>query len=142
MKKISFLVLILFNLNISMYGQINDFSQIPREILSHFDRMGVDNSTTLNEYEGIYFNNLFKEKKGSYNFIGKKVAFIVANSGKKSKKDFFYKEKKRFSEGETPTSTFLIILNEEEKKISKGYDAIICCWYKRIPKTKKILNML
>ena len=25
---------------------------------------------------------------------------------------------------------------------SKGYDAIICCWYKRIPKTKKILNML
>lgn len=40
--------------------QVHDFSEIPKDLLENLDKMGIDSSLILNEYEGRYFNFIFK----------------------------------------------------------------------------------
>jgi hypothetical protein len=53
------------SMNENIFGQrhelyVRDFSAIPIDLLENIDKMGVDNSLVINEYEGKYFNFIFK----------------------------------------------------------------------------------
>lgn len=41
--------------------QVRDFAEIPTELLTHIDKMGIDSFLILNEYEGRYLNYVSKQ---------------------------------------------------------------------------------
>ncbi len=47
--------------NINIFGQVQDFNDIPKEILGQLNKMGIDDSSLLNCYEGAYLNVIFKD---------------------------------------------------------------------------------
>jgi len=55
--------------------QVHNFSEIPKDLLENIDKMGVDNSSILNEYEGRYLNFIFNIDPQDFNLVGKKVGF-------------------------------------------------------------------
>lgn len=55
--------------------QVRNLSEIPKDLLENMDKMGVDNSSILNEYEGRYLNFIFNIDPQDFNLVGKKVGF-------------------------------------------------------------------
>lgn len=55
--------------------QVHNLQEIPEDILDNIDKMGVDESAILNEYEGKYLNFIFKINPEEFDLVGKKVAF-------------------------------------------------------------------
>ena len=51
-------------------------------VIDHFNEMGKDDSSILNNVEGEYFNILFFDQKGQCDFRGKRVVFFYGSSGK------------------------------------------------------------
>ena len=127
--------------NMSLFGQIQDFSDIPNDILEQLDKMGVDNSPLLNCYESAYFNVIFKNSLNDFNFTGKKVGFIKAG-GKRDKADYFKGEKDRFNRNYTTNGGTLYIFDAEQKEQSGGYDAAIVYWSKILIPIKDVINKL
>ena len=117
--------------NMSEFGQIYElqihtFGEIPTDLLSHIEEMGVDCSSILNEYEGRYFNFIFKIDTQDFNLIGKKVGFL------RSKTDYFRDTRERFYRNdETVGGSGLYIFDATQKEES-GYDAAIVYWSKRL----------
>lgn len=56
--------------------QVRDFAEIPIELLTHIDKMGIDSFLILNEYEGRYLNYVFKTDNLNLNLVGKTVGFL------------------------------------------------------------------
>ncbi|MBR5373115.1 MAG: hypothetical protein IK131_00405 [Paludibacteraceae bacterium] len=135
MRNFIFVVMVLLSAN--LYAQILNFSDIPNENISQLDKMGVDDSPFLNEYESAYLGIIYKDstkivRKGSlngFNFSGKKIGFIYGGA-RSNKKEYFDMEKGRFKHGETPNSGTLYIFDEAQKEESGGYDAVIVYWSK------------
>lgn len=48
-------------LNMNLFCQINNYSDIPDEVLEHLDKIGVDGLPLLNCYESTYFNVIYKD---------------------------------------------------------------------------------
>jgi hypothetical protein len=96
--------------------------------------LGLDNNDALSNYESDFFNGEFLQKRKEFNFTNKKVGFFVGNSGGNlwSKQEYFESYKERVSKGMSGSMDFLLILTEEQKKESNGYDAIIVSWSKII----------
>ena len=98
------------------------------------DSCGLDSSTTLNKYESQYFNQSLEKQRNrsNFDFQNKKVGFAYGNFGKGviSKKEYFDKWGKDYFENESHVVNQLIILTEEEKQQSGGFDAIIISWSK------------
>lgn len=55
--------------------QVHNLSEIPKYLLENMNKMGLDSSSILNEYEGKYLNYIFKIDQKDFNLVGKKLAF-------------------------------------------------------------------
>jgi hypothetical protein len=119
--------------------QVHNFEEIPTDLLSNIEKMGVDSSSILNEYEGRYLNFIFKIDNQDFNLIGKKVGF------NRSKIDFFKDERERFyrdfSAGGVGGAA-LYIFDATQKEESGGYDAVIVYWSKRLIPTNDLIKRL
>lgn len=119
--------------------QVRDFAEIPIELLSHIEEMGVDSSLILNEYEGKYLNFIFKTDNQDFNLVGKKVGF------NRSKIDFFKDERERFYRDfstEGVGCAALYIFNAVQKAESGGYDAAIVYWSKFAAPVEQVVKRL
>lgn len=90
-------IIVLFLIKIDAFAQqIRDFDDIPQEILLNLDKMGRDKEIALNNYEAEFLNKIFENSREHFDFTNKKVVFIYAHIGVKSKKHFFSEQRKRF----------------------------------------------
>jgi hypothetical protein len=131
MKHLS-LILIIFSLNIYLFGQVKNFKEIPKEILEQLDKMGRDDYLSLNHFEGAYFNIIFEKSRKDFDFVEKKIGFITGSSGKiiSDKRKYFDLERYRFNHNYSPNGGILYIFNANQKGRSSGYDAVIIYWCK------------
>ena len=129
MKILISLIIILFQANM-LFRQI-----------SELEKCGLDNNAMLNSYEAAYFNDVFKERKEDFNFSGKVIAFYTGSSGTTmSTKSRYFNSVKNSNQKDVHAwqagGTQLLILDNEEKNLSGGYDAILVLWSK-LPKRGK-----
>lgn len=134
------IIMMLFS-GINLLGQVQNFTDIPKDILEQLDKMGIDDSPMLSSHESAYFNEVFKENLNGFDFTGKKVGFIE-RGGIRNKKKYFDLEKDRFSRKETPNGGTLYIFDETQKKESGGYDAAIVYWSKILIPIQDVVNRL
>jgi hypothetical protein len=118
--------------------QVYNFAEIPTELLSHIDKMGIDSSSILNEYEGRYLNFIFKINPQDFNLVGKKISF------KGSKVDFFKDEREWFYRGEKSGvgGAVLYIFTAAQKAETGGDDAAIVYWSKFVVPIEEIVTKL
>ncbi len=103
--------------------QVRNFSEIPQDLLDNLDKMGIDSSLVLNEYEGRYFNCIFNIDPQDFSFVGKTVGFTT------DKIDYFKDTHERFCCNSTPVGgSGVYIFNATQKVESGGYDAFITMW--------------
>lgn len=121
----------------TIFRQVNNFTDIPTELLSQMEKTGVDSSLLLNEYEGKYLNFIFKTNSNDFNLVGKNVSFS------RSKIDFFKDERERYYRNSTPVGgATLYIFNDEQKAESGGYDAAIIYWSKFYIRKEKLIEKI
>ena len=100
--------------------KVQNFSVIPIALLENLNKMGTDNSSILNEWEGKYLNCIFNIDPESFNLVGKKVGFTT------SKTEYFKEVQERFRLNSTAVwDIHLYICDTIRKEQSGGYDAII-----------------
>ena len=122
--------------------KVNRFTEIPAELLDQIQKMGIDSSLVLNEYEGRYLNYIFETNSLDFDMIGKQVAFMHPVPGK-LKIDFFKDERERFYHDETPVAgVSLYIFDAIQKEESGGYDAAIEYWSKFIRPIERVVKRL
>jgi len=140
------IILMLFSC-MSLFGQVHPFHKryfrdIPTEILIELEKMGSDVSIEIDSLEGAYLNVSYKDSLNGFDFVGKKVGFILAGSVS-DKADFFNSEKTRYKHNcETASLGNLYILTESQKIESGGYDAIIEYWSKRYVPLDELIKRL
>ena len=119
MTTMKFYITILFSiLMIGLFGQTAD-------------SLGLDDNPRLTKYEAEYFNNEFNGQRNSFDFADKKIAFITGSSAGKhlTKTEYFKEVKARLKDNHGMTHT-PVVLTEEEKLKSGGYDAVVTSWVK------------
>jgi hypothetical protein len=84
------------------------------------DSLGLDDYPFLTRYESDYLNNVLKDKKDTFDFTGKKVAYVTGKECQHiiSKSTYF----KAIKAG---VRTWPDILTPEEKVLSGGYDVLL-----------------
>jgi len=94
------------------------------------DSLGIDKNDLLNKDEAIYLNDTFFKRKGDFNF-----GFFVGISNYRlwNKQDYF-EDVKGTLKNKSTMQHQLLILNEDEKIKSGGYDAIVIAWSKMLLK--------
>lgn len=124
--------------------QVSDFKRFPAKLLNDLDKMGVDSSSMLNDYEAKYLNFIFGVTPDDFDFAGKKIGFITGSSGKKksNKADYFKLEKDRFCHKYSPNGGDLYVFDKRQKEESGGYDAAIVYWSKFILPVEKVIEGL
>ena len=137
----NFVFIIMVSLSANLFAHVFNFNEIPNEYISQLDKMGVDDSPLLNEYESDYFNLVYKESLNGFNFSGKKIGFIYSGA-KSDKKEYFDLEKKRLKNGDSPNSGTLYIFDEAQKEESGGYDAVIVYWCKFYYSKEQVIKKL
>jgi hypothetical protein len=116
--------------------QVHNFSEIPNDLLDNLDKMGIDTSSILNEYEGKYFNFIFKIDPQDFNLVGKKVGFLG------SKIDYFNSTRSPDRNSTAVGGSSLYIFNATQKAESGGYDGAIVYWSKFVIPIEKIVKRL
>ena len=116
--------------------QVRNFSEIPNDLLDNLDKMGIDTSSILNEYEGKYFNFIFKIDPQEFNLVGKKVGFLG------SKIDYFNSTRSPDRNSTTVGGSSLYIFNATQKAESGGYDAAITYWNKFVIPQEEVVKRL
>jgi len=105
-----------------------------------------NDSSGLTKSETILLDSLFRNKRNTFEFKGKNIAFVTGSSADKviSKTEFFETINNNvLHKVEIPLN--ILILSPEEKKESNGYDVIIICWSKVVisdKQKKKLLEQL
>ena len=91
MKKILFILTMQILTNASTVGQEKKSGNVKEELVQCIEEMGKDTFSLLNDCESKYMNYNFQEKKGLFDFKGKKIAFFKGSSGtvKWTKKEYF-----------------------------------------------------
>ncbi|WP_071147564.1 hypothetical protein [Bacteroides ihuae] len=137
-------ICIIFLLSANLFGQIRSFEDIPKDVLKHLDKMGMDKSPIVNSPESDYFNMIFKDSRKDFDFEGKKVGFVTGSTGKRisNKHDYFDIEKKRFLHTYSPNGGILYLFDESQKEKSGGYDAVIAYWCKVLLRIKDLPDKL
>ena len=115
---------------------VRNLSEIPKDLLENIDKMGVDNSSILNEYEGRYLNFIFNIDPQDFNLVGKKVGFLG------SKIDYFNDTRSTDRNFTTVGGSSLYIFDATQKVESGGYDAAITYWNKFSLPTEEVVKML
>jgi hypothetical protein len=126
------------NSNYTQVRQVQNFEEIPTDLLGHIEKMGINDSSILNEYEGMYLNFIFRIDSLNFNLVGKKIGFLG------SKKDFFKDEREWFYRGEKSGvgGTVLYIFDASQKIESGGYDAAIMYWKKVLVPPEEVVKRL
>ena len=134
------LLFLLFIFNTKCFGQ----RVSNQNSYQYLDSMGIDQDSYLNQYEIVFFNEIFMRQRKSLDFAEKKVAFVTGSSGKRlsNKKYYFDLEKERISKGYSENGGTLIVFNEKQKQESGGYDVVILYWSKIRPYKKQIVELL
>lgn len=131
MQFLSIIILIILSLNLS--GQ-------------QLSNCGKDNNSKINNDEARFLNSYLTDTKNVFDFSGKKIAFITGSSGSKvGTKNEYFREVKKRDLNNSKIATSFIILTDDEKLQSGGYDAIITYWVKILidnKRKKKIVNKL
>ncbi|MBX2979737.1 MAG: hypothetical protein KF905_10615 [Flavobacteriales bacterium] len=109
------------------------------KIITHDEKGKVPTSVRSSMAEGALttqeaelLNSLLEGVRGTFDFEGKRIAFISGSMGKRvlSKDDYFENYVTPWlSEGKVPYIA-MTILTKEEKNISGGYDALVLSWVK------------
>jgi hypothetical protein len=122
----------------TIFRKVGYFSEIPKDLLDNLDKMGVDSSLILNEYEEKYLNFIFKIDPQDFNLVGKKVVFLGSKMAFfKDERDWFY----RGCEGGVGGTT-LYIFDTTQKSESGGYDAAITYWNKFVIPIEEVVKRL
>lgn len=142
MKQLLFVIsfIIIFSMKVfgqTIFRQVDNFAEIPTDLLSHIEKMGVDSSLILNEYEGRYLNFIFKIDVQDFNLVGKKIGYGSKIGFFKDEKEWFYRGEKSGVGGTT-----LYIFDAAQKVESGGYDAAIVYWSKFFIPTDKVIKRL
>jgi len=97
------------------------------------DSLGMDIDPVLNDVEARYFNISLGQWRGDFNFREKKIGLFEGEGGKRlvTKQDYFIGWGKLHLEKGDFGSNQIIILDEEEKVFSGGYDVIVISWSKK-----------
>ncbi len=115
MNKLLFLILFI---NLNLLGQ-------------NLDSLGIDSTAYLNKPESDYLNKIFKEKKSKFDFINTKIGFFIGSSNHRVwSKIKYFENVKECIKNSTKMQDQLLILDENEKLKSAGYDAFIVSWSK------------
>jgi len=98
----------------------------------------IDHDEMLTKEEVELLNNLLKNQRDTFDFHKKKVAFITGSAGSRflSKADCFGQIKRWLDSGDIP-SVFMVLLTEEDKYKSGGYDAFVLLWVKVLSNRQK-----
>jgi hypothetical protein len=103
----------------------------------NLDSLGINDDYLLNSEEAKYLNKSVGTQLGTFDFNGKKVILSEGNSARIiTKSDYFKRLVKPYLKDGKDMVNYLVILTDEEKKESCGFDAIIVAWSK-IGLTKK-----
>ena len=113
--------------------QVHNLSEIPKYLLENMNKMGLDSSSILNEYEGKYLNYIFKIDQKDFNLVGKKVGFSI------NKLDYFSWTRVNVT---TVGGSSLYIFDTIQKVESGGYDAAIVYWSKFVIPLEKVVKNL
>ncbi|PSR55816.1 hypothetical protein AHMF7605_21100 [Adhaeribacter arboris] len=107
------------------------------------DSCGVDNKPRLNRYESELLNEYLKNHKGNFDFTNKNVVFVTGSSGSiiATKKSYFTNIKD-WNKKNSRIATSLIVLSEEEKVESGGYDAMVTYWVKVLGSKRKVIKKI
>ncbi|WP_368123114.1 hypothetical protein [Bacteroides thetaiotaomicron] len=141
------LSIISFNMLAQVYHMRNKYENIPQDILSNIDKMGMDDSSFLTELEGKYLNTVAGISEKDFNFSKSKVAFFRGNIGsiRSSKKEYFRVERECLK---VCTDSILLyfgtlyIFDAKQKVESGGYDAAIVDRSKKLLSTKEVVRQL
>lgn len=100
---------------------MHKLSEIPTEILDEIDKMGVNDSLYLNEYEAKYLSFVYGIESKVLSLSGKKVGFLG------SKVDYF-----QYTRSQTCIvgGSAMYVFSAKQKVESGGYDAAIVYWCK------------
>jgi len=123
---------------------IEAFSEREKSIPDKLYALGLDNISVLTNSESEYFTSQFK--KTDFEFKNKKIGFFYGNNGSsiQTKKEYFNRVKERLSHNYSASMDMLLVLSEEQKVGSGGFDAIIISWSKLLVKraTPKMIRKL
>jgi hypothetical protein len=136
-----FLITVMLLSSITLPGQVRNFREIPLAVLEKLDSMGVDDSPVLNKFESAYFTALFKESLNGIDLTAKKIGFLQAGA-KRSKKEYFAKERERFHQGHTTCNATLYLFDSKQKSESGGYDGAILYWSKKYLSADELVKKL
>jgi RNase H-fold protein (predicted Holliday junction resolvase) len=122
------------------------FAQSENNKPDNLYQLGLNNDEELSINEANFFNKSFFKEKKEFDFKNKKIGFFNGNNGSRlwSKKEYFDDLKQRASENRFGPLGYLIILTEEQKTETGGYDAVIVSWSKLLGEilTKKMITKL
>lgn len=137
--KYKFVLFFLFSTVINIFGQdvavlrhVCCFQDYPKEMLLSLERLGKNDEQILTNEEGDYFNFIFQDQLGGFDFKGKRVGFMTLNLSNKS--DYFKSELDNYNKGVNGYGipVYAFILNESERNKSGGYDALVLFWRKKL----------
>jgi hypothetical protein len=95
----------------------------------NLDSCGIDNNPTLSKDEALALNDYFKDQKGDFDFQNKKIAIIRGSAGSGiGSKQHYFRDIRSWKQQNNRIASRLIVLNEEEKLQSGGYDALLTHW--------------
>jgi hypothetical protein len=96
----------------------------------------------LNETEGAYLNRIFETTRKDFDFINKKIGFIMI-SGENGKNRYFdMQEKHSINENYPCDNGTLYIFDTTQKAESGGYDAAITYWNKFVIPIEGVVKRL
>lgn len=118
-----------------------DWKDIPEHWCEKLHTFGQDGLPILNEEEGLFLADYFKQEGQSLDLKDKKIAFI-RTVRKTDKVRFFRDVRSWYFEHNHSVSSRLYLFDENQKEQSGGYDGAIVFWSKRLLKPKKVISIL
>lgn len=119
---------------------------MPQKGIEQIQSPNSDGDEMLSTQEAELLNSLLEQSRNTFDFHGKKIAFITGSSGSRilSKADYFNTcVNPWLADGKTP-QILMVELTGEEKNKSGGYDAFVLSWVKVFTdkRKKKVIEQL
>lgn len=93
---------------------------------NNLEQLVIDTSSNLSLQEALLLNQIYETSRNGFDFTNKKIAFVITDSKIiVRKQEYISKIKKHLERDFVYPYDFVYILNEQEKKETKGYDAVI-----------------
>ncbi|WP_420583275.1 hypothetical protein [Reichenbachiella sp.] len=101
----------------------------------NLDSLGLNDNPELNSYESTFLNEKLEKQRqrAEFNFTEKQIGFALGHGprhyGIRTKSEYF-EEAKEYHSNNSQIVDILVVLTEQEKDESGGFDAIIVSWSK------------